>query len=71
MEKEVTAMAKEWTGKRMGDFVGRVERFEGDVKDRFDKVDERFDKLDAKLDWLNRTVWGGIVVAILVKLLLG
>jgi hypothetical protein len=71
MDEEVTVIGEEWTDKRMDDFVGRVERFEGDVKDRFDHVDGRFDKVDAKLDWLNRTVWGGIVVAVLVKLLLG
>jgi hypothetical protein len=64
IEEEVTVMGEEWTDKRMDDFVGRVERFEGDVKHRFDNI-------DAKLDWLSRTVWGGIVVAVLVKLLLG
>ena len=54
-------MDSEWTDKRMDDFVGRVGRFEGDVKERFDKVDaridrfegdvkERFDKVDSRFD---------------------
>ena len=59
--EEAVGMDSEWTDKRMDDFVGRVGRFEGDVKERFDKVDaridrfegdvkERFDKVDARID---------------------
>jgi archaellum component FlaC len=40
----------EWTDKRMDDFVDRVGRFEGDVKERFDKVDAQFEKVDARFD---------------------
>jgi uncharacterized protein YjbJ (UPF0337 family) len=59
--EEAVGMDSEWTDKRMDDFVGRVGRFEGDVKERFDKVDaridrfegdvkERFDKVDSRFD---------------------
>jgi hypothetical protein len=59
--EEAVGMDSEWTDKRMDDFVGRVGRFEGDVKQRFDKVDaridrfegdvkERFDKVDSRFD---------------------
>jgi hypothetical protein len=59
------------TEKRIDDLSDRVGRFE-DRFERFeDKVDSRFDKVDAKLDWLNRTIWGGIIVAVVVKVLLG
>jgi hypothetical protein len=68
-------MDREWTDKRMDDFAGRVDRFEVNIDRRFDRfkadVDGRFDKIDAKLDALNRTVWGGIIVAVVVKLLFG
>ena len=49
----------------------RFDRFETDVDGRFDKVDRRFDKIDAKLDRLIFTAWGGIAVAVFVKLLFG
>lgn len=43
-------MEDEWTNKRMNDFAGRVDRFEADVKDRFDRVDREFDKVDQRFD---------------------
>jgi tetrahydromethanopterin S-methyltransferase subunit G len=56
----------------------RFDRFEGDVKEnfgrvdaRFDKVDKHFDKLEAKVDSTNRTIWCGIFVAVVVKILFG
>ncbi|MCW2978721.1 MAG: hypothetical protein JWO14_448 [Solirubrobacterales bacterium] len=64
-------MEEDWTDKRMDDFADRVGRFEGDVKERFDKVDKRFDRLEAKVDMTNRTIWAGIFVAVVVKLLFG
>lgn len=71
-------MDSEWTDKRMDDFVGRVGRFEGDVKERFDKADARFDRVDArfdrlegKIDTTNRTIWASIFVAVMVKILFG
>ena len=89
-------MEDEWTDKRMDDFADRVGRFEGDVKERFDKVDERFDRfgahvdrrfdkvderfekvdarfdrLEAKVDTTNRTIWVGVFVAVMVKILFG
>jgi uncharacterized protein YjbJ (UPF0337 family) len=39
-------MEDEWTDKRLNDFAGRVGRFEGDVKERFDRVDQRFDRFE-------------------------
>jgi uncharacterized protein YjbJ (UPF0337 family) len=42
----VSVMEDEWTDKRMDDFADRVGRFEGDVKDHFDKVDDRFDRFE-------------------------
>jgi uncharacterized protein YjbJ (UPF0337 family) len=89
-------MEEESTNKRMNDFAGRVDRFEGDVKERFDrvdrefdkvdqrfdrfegdvkenfaKVDARFDKLEGKVDSTNRTIWAGIFVAVIVKIIFG
>jgi hypothetical protein len=64
-------MDREWTDKRMDDFADRVGRFEGDVKERFDKVDGRFDRLEAKVDMTNRTIWASIFVAVMVKILFG
>jgi uncharacterized protein YjbJ (UPF0337 family) len=82
-------MEDEWTDKRMNDFAGRVDRFEGDVKERFDRVDQRFDrfegdvkenfakvdarfdKLEGKVDSTNRTIWAGIFVAVVVKIIFG
>jgi tetrahydromethanopterin S-methyltransferase subunit G len=94
--EERVVMDREWTDKRMDDFVDRFGRFEGDVKERFDrvdarfdrlegsvdarfgkidarfeKVDERFDRLEAKVDTTNRTIWAGIFVAVVVKILFG
>ena len=63
-------MDREWTDKRTDDLVDRVGRFEGDVKERFDKVDARFDKVDGKMDRMNRTLLAGlvaIVVAVAAK----
>jgi hypothetical protein len=60
----VTVMDREWTDKRMDDFADRVDRFEGNV-------DRRFDKIETKLDRLIFTAWGGIAVAVVVKLLFG
>jgi hypothetical protein len=48
--EERVVMDSEWTDKRMNDFVGRVGRFEGDVKERFDRVDREFDKVDLRFD---------------------
>ena len=48
-----------------------VDRFEGDVKERFARVDARFDKLEGKADATYRTIWCGTVVAVAVKVLLG
>ena len=64
-------MEDDWTDKRMDDFADRVGRFEGDVKERFDKVDGRFDRLEAKVDITNRTIWASIFVAVMVKILFG
>jgi hypothetical protein len=75
-------MERDWSDKRMDDFADRVDRFEANVDKRFDKVDGRFDKVDAqvdarfdkvesKLDTTNRTIWGGIIAAVVVKFLLG
>jgi hypothetical protein len=78
IDEEVTMTGEDWTDKRMDDFVGRVERFEGDVKDRFDtvdrqfdKVDRRFDRLESKVDATNRTIWAGIFVAAMIKIFFG
>jgi hypothetical protein len=76
--EEERAMEANPTDKRIDDLSGRVGRFE----DRFvrfeDKVDARFDKVDArlaeqdhKLDSINRTVWAGIVAAVVIKFLFG
>jgi uncharacterized protein YjbJ (UPF0337 family) len=43
-------MEDEWTDKRMNDIAGRVDRFEGDVKERFDRVDRQFDKVEQRFD---------------------
>ncbi len=43
-------MDREWTDKRMDDFADRVGRFEGDVKERFDKVDEHFDRFESSVE---------------------
>jgi tetrahydromethanopterin S-methyltransferase subunit G len=77
------------TDKRIDDLASRVDRFEGDVKERFDwvdrrferfegdvkenfaKVDARFDKLEGKVDSTNHTIWAGIFVAVVVRLLFG
>jgi hypothetical protein len=63
---------------RVGRFEGRFERFEDKVDGRFDKVDGRFDKVDAqfdklqsKVDMTNRTIWGGIFAAAMIKILFG
>jgi hypothetical protein len=48
--EERVVMDSEWTDKRMNDFVGRVGRFEGDVKERFNRVDREFDKVDLRFD---------------------
>jgi hypothetical protein len=45
-------MEEESTNKRMNDFAGRADRFEGDVKARFDKVDRQFDKVDQRFERL-------------------
>jgi uncharacterized protein YjbJ (UPF0337 family) len=77
------------TDKCIDDLAGRVDRFEGDVKERFDRVDRqfdrfegdvkenfanadaRFDKLEGKVDSTNRTIWAGIFVAVVVKIIFG
>ena len=67
-------MDREWTDKRMDDFVERVGRFEVDVKYRFDKVDARFDKLDSKLDkviWTMVSCFVTVLAAFVGKILLG
>jgi hypothetical protein len=48
--KERVAVNSEWTDKRMNDFADRAGRFEGDVKERFDRVDSRFDRLEGDVD---------------------
>ena len=57
-------MDRDWTDKRMDDFAKGVDR-------RFDQVDRRLDRVEAKLDRLIFTVWGGVAVAVVVKLLSG
>jgi hypothetical protein len=64
-------MDREWTDKRIDDFSDRVDRFEANVDKRFDRVDRRFDRVESKLDSMNRTIWGGIIVAVVVKFLFG
>jgi flagellar capping protein FliD len=56
----------------------RFERTEDKIDTRFDKVDAQFEKVDArqdkqdgKLDAINRTVWFGIALAVVVKFLFG
>jgi peptidoglycan hydrolase CwlO-like protein len=48
--EERVVMDSEWTDKRMNDFAGRVDRFEGGVKERFDRVDREIDKVDQRFD---------------------
>jgi DNA anti-recombination protein RmuC len=71
-------MEEEWTNKRMNDFAGRVDRFEGDVKERFDRVDRQFDKVDnrfdkveadskelgGKIDKMTRRLTGGLITVV-------
>jgi DNA anti-recombination protein RmuC len=71
-------MEDEWTDKRMNDFASRVSRFEGDVKERFDRVDRQFDKVDArfdkveadskelggKIDKMTRRLTGGLITVV-------
>jgi uncharacterized protein YukE len=57
-------MDREWTDKRMDDFAKGVDR-------RFDQVDSRLDRVEGKLDRLIFTAWGGIAVAVVVKLISG
>jgi len=78
-------MEKSSTDIRIDDLRGRSDRFEADVKERFDKVDKRFDKVDkrfdkvdkrfdkleSKVDATNRTIWAGIFVAAMSKILFG
>ncbi len=74
-------MDREWTDKRMDDFVGRVGRFEGDVKDRFDKVDawfdkvdDRFDRVERQLDTMTWAIFGStasIVAVLIAQILFG
>lgn len=47
-------MEDERTDKRKDDRAGRVNRFERDVKERFDKVDREFDKADCEFDKVER-----------------
>jgi hypothetical protein len=49
-------MEKSSTDIRIDELGSRSDRFEADVKDRFDKVDKRFDKLESKVDATNRTI---------------
>jgi hypothetical protein len=82
MEDEWTDKRMDDFADRVGRFEGdvkerfdkvdqRFDRFEGDVKENFARVDARFDKLDGKVDSTNRTIWAGIFVAVVVKLLFG
>jgi len=82
MEDERTDKHTDGPAGRIGRFEGsvkerfdqadrRFDRFEGDVKERFARVDARFDKLEGKADATYRTIWCGIVVAVVVKVLLG
>jgi peptidoglycan hydrolase CwlO-like protein len=71
-------MEDERTEKRMNDFAGRADRFEGDVKERFDRVDREFDKVDArfdkveadskelggKIDKMTRRLTGGLITVV-------
>lgn len=60
---------------RVGRFENRFERFEGKVDARFNRfeqsVDARFEKLESKIDLTNRTIWGGIFAAAMIKILFG
>jgi hypothetical protein len=71
---------------RVGRFEERVDarfdRFEDKVDARFDKVDARFERLEdgtdarfnrieSKIDLTNRTIWGGIFAAAMIKILFG
>lgn len=78
-------MDREWTDKRMDDFVKgvdhrfdevgeRFDRFEGSVDRRFDKVDRQFEKLDTKIDKMSRRLTTGLVTivgAVIIKVFLG
>jgi DNA anti-recombination protein RmuC len=67
-------MDREWTDKRMDDFADRVGRFEGDVKDRFDKVDERFDRVEGRIDSLHKSIYGttaAILAVLIAQILFG
>jgi hypothetical protein len=46
----VSVIEKSSTDKCIDDLAGRVDRFEGDVKERFDKSDRRFDRFEDKVD---------------------
>jgi uncharacterized protein YjbJ (UPF0337 family) len=82
MEDEWTHKRMDDFADRVGRFEGdvkerfdkvdqRFDRFEGDVKENFAKVDARFDKLEGKVDSTNRTIWAGIFVAVVVKIIFG
>ena len=43
-------MEKSSTDIRIDEVAGRVDRFEADVKGRFEKVDRRFDRFEDKVD---------------------
>jgi hypothetical protein len=59
------------TDKRIDELTGRVGRFEGRFERFEDKVDARFERLESKVDTTNRTIWAGIFVAALIKILFG
>jgi predicted nuclease with TOPRIM domain len=42
------------TDKRIDDLAARSDRFEVDVKERFDRVDREFDKIDKRFDKVDR-----------------
>jgi hypothetical protein len=74
----MAAAPTRWTDERLDDAADRLTRFEGNVDRRFDEVDRRFDRVDqrldrveAKLDRLIYTAWGGVAVAVVLKLLAG
>jgi tetrahydromethanopterin S-methyltransferase subunit G len=82
MEDEWTDKRMDDFADRVGRFEGdvkerfdkvdqRFDRFDGDVKENFAKVDARFDKLEGKVDSTNRTIWAGIFVAVVVKIIFG
>jgi hypothetical protein len=85
MDREWTDKRTDDLADRVGRFEANVDRRFDQVDARFDKVDARFDKVDERFDRaderfdrvdqasakLNRTIWAGIIVVGISKILFG